>query len=90
MPLRVLHVAEQEVEEAKDWYAARNPGLPSRLTDAFEESLNVIAAGPSSHANHPRIADSAVRFVTLRSFPYIVLYRDDAAETLVLAVVHVR
>ncbi|MFH5802731.1 type II toxin-antitoxin system RelE/ParE family toxin [Alienimonas sp. DA493] len=66
------------------------PSLPSRLTDEFEDCLDAIAAGPSSHAHHPRIPAPAVRVVSFRSFPYIVLYRLDATETLVLAVVHVR
>ena len=90
MQLDVLHAAERDLEDAKDWYGARGSALPTRMTDEFEECLDAIAAGPSSFPNHPRIPDPTVRFESFRSFPYAVLFRTEPSETVVLAVVHER
>ena len=87
---RFLDLAEEEFEEAKDWYARRAASLPDRLTEQLEACLAAVERSPTSFPNHPRVPDPAVRFATFRSLPYFVLYRVDPDETVVLAVPHVR
>jgi plasmid stabilization system protein ParE len=86
MPSRVeFHLAAlKEAEAAALWYAERSP----RAARAFDAELTAavarIAGAPLRWRRHVH----GTRRVVLRRFPYLVIYRVDAARVLIVAVAH--
>ncbi len=51
MNVHILAVAQQEVEEASDYYAAQRTGLGHRFILEFEKTLEAIQAFPGLGTN---------------------------------------
>jgi plasmid stabilization system protein ParE len=84
LPIRLLPEARDEFDAAADWYEQRRPGLGVDFVARVRETLNRIAANPRLHA----AVYGDVRKATVQKFPYVVLYREEAAEVVVIAVFH--
>ena len=84
MKVRFLAVAQQEFDEAYEWYEFQVAGLGGKFIEElwvaarrimiFPESCEEIAAG--------------VRKCLIRRFPYMLIYKVEQTEVLVLAVAH--
>jgi toxin ParE1/3/4 len=84
LPIRLLPEAREEFDDATDWYEKRKTGLGDVFVTRVREVLDRIAANPKLHA----VVYLDVRKAVVRQFPYVVLYREEAGEILVVAVFH--
>ena len=78
--------AEDEVEEAKAWYARRNPEAAARFVQHVRQAVSAVAEAPE---RWPEIEPEVRRFV-LRKFPYSLIYAIEGEHVLVLSVAHQR
>lgn len=76
--------AQQEFDEAFDWYEGRRPGLGRQFAERIQEVLDRIAANPEMHAVVYKNARNAI----VRRFPYSVFYQIEPKEIIVLAIFH--
>ena len=60
-----------ELEEIRDYYEDKSPGLGKRFVDELEQQLLSIAAMPSRWM----IVRDDVRRSLLKRFPYVILFR---------------
>lgn len=86
---RILYLreeAEQDLEDAREWYEKRSPGLGAEFIEAVRLQMQKIVDFPESFG----VCHPTVRRVTMSKFPNVVYYRvlDNLIE--VLAVVHAR
>jgi len=86
MPLRILDDAKLDVRRAR--HRRETTATRSRFNAELRACYTEILKSPSSFARHPDADDPRVRVTTLRSFPYLVLYYDAPAETLILGICH--
>lgn len=84
LPIVLRDEAEQEFDDAFDWYDGRSAGLGGEFAEAVQSAFDVIAANPLVHGNV--FAD--VRKAVVRRFPYCVFYRPHADRVEVIAVFH--
>jgi toxin ParE1/3/4 len=84
LPLRLLPEAKAEFDAAADWYEQQRPGLGVDFIARVRDVLNRISANPRLHAT----VYGDVRKAVVARFPYVVIYREDAAEVVVIAVFH--
>jgi toxin ParE1/3/4 len=83
-PLRLLPEAKTEFDDGADWYEQQRAGLGVDFIARVREVLNRIAANPQLHAT----VYGDVRKAVVTQFPYVVLYREDGGEVIVIAVFH--
>ena len=84
LPVRLLPEAKAEFDTAADWYEQQRVSLGVDFIAKVREVLRRIAANPRIHAT----TFGDVRKAVVRRFPYVVLYRDDTVEVVVVAVFH--
>lgn len=84
--VRFLSPAHGEVADAAQTYLAESREVTSRFFDEVERVVDLIAANPN--IGRPSNFDS--RRVTLRRFPYDVVYRLVGIEAVIYAVAHHR
>ncbi|HTU20972.1 MAG TPA: type II toxin-antitoxin system RelE/ParE family toxin [Gemmataceae bacterium] len=84
LPLRLLPEARAELDAAVDWYEQQRPGLGTAFLDRVREVFARIAANPQLHAT----VYQDVRKAVVQKFPYVVLYKEEAGEVVVIAVFH--
>lgn len=83
-PVRLLPEARIEFNEATDWYERQRAGLGTTFVARVREVIGHIAADPRRYAT----VYLDIRKVLVPKFPYVVLYRDDPNEVLVVSVFH--
>jgi len=81
-------IAERDLLKIVRWIAQDNP----KAAIAFRDALNDIA---TSIGNHPEIgvvksclASPSTRFLTIKGFPYVVVYTTDKTPPLIVRVIH--
>lgn len=84
--IRFLAPAEMEIDEAADWYAAKDDG--ERLADDFLAELDRVVRQVHERPQAWTEIEPGVRRVVLRRFPYALIYAVKPQEILVLAVAH--
>jgi plasmid stabilization system protein ParE len=84
LPIRFLPEAKAEFDNAVDWYEKQRTGLGNSFLDRVRDVLQRISANPRLHA----AVYLDVRKAVVRRFPYVVLYREDQGEVLVVSVFH--
>jgi len=84
MKLRLLTCAELELAEAVDYYNSQLAGLGFEFAAEVKSTLERIVSCPSAW---PRLSKRSRRCLVNR-FPYGVLYQQDDASILVVAVMH--
>lgn len=82
LPLRFLPEARDEFDAAVDWYEQQRPGLGVAFLDRVREVLMRIADNPRMHGT----VYQDVRKAVVRKFSYVVLYREEADEVIVVSV----
>lgn len=84
MNIRFLPEAQQELDDAFQWYETQSSGLGQRLLNEVMDVLGLIRRFPD--AWHPLSANT--RRCRLKRFPYSVVYAVVDAEVLVIAISH--
>lgn len=84
MSIRLLEPAQAELDEAIAWYAEQAPGLGDAFLIEALKAFHLIEIFPS--AWHPLTPQ--IRRCRLKRFPYSVVYTQDEADVLVLAIAH--
>ena len=83
---RFANAADAEFSEALLWYAERNPTAAERFEAEIGRIVTLIGRSPELF---PR-CDRRHRQAMLQGFPYRVVFRDDEAVAVVVAVAHHR
>jgi plasmid stabilization system protein ParE len=77
------------LDEAADWYEARQEGLAARLLDEFDQVLSQIRRHPLAF---PRLqdlpTDLEVRRALMFRFPYALIFLELKRDIRVIAVAH--
>jgi plasmid stabilization system protein ParE len=85
-PLRIQSQAQEEINEAFEWYFKRSPA-------AAEAFLAEIAVSMAEIACHPRLYPpytKNTRRRVLSAFPYSVIFQEKDETILVVAVAHAK
>ena len=91
MIFRVLTAAELEVIEAAVWYDEQRPNLGDEFLQELAGAFERIRTDPLLFGRLEQFAGrDEVRRCLVSRFPYVVIYRYQPEETLVIAVSHVR
>ena len=83
--IRKLTAASEEFAAAVLWYEEQRPGLGGEFFDAIVQSTSLIQDNPE--IGTPSY-DRRTRRVLVQRFPYQVVYRVLANETVIVAVAH--
>jgi plasmid stabilization system protein ParE len=87
---RIHPAAEEEAEEAAEWYGARSPALAVEFARDYAQAIDSIVEKPQMYA----IAEDAPPGVECRNklrlgrFPYRIVYAIFGDEIYVIAVAH--
>ncbi len=84
LPVRFLPEARAEYDDAIDWYEQRRPGRGAAFIARVREVLTRISANPQMHGT----VYQDVRKALVTQFPYVVMYREDQGEVVVISVFH--
>lgn len=76
--------ARAEFDDAADWYDLQQPGLGVQFVDAVNAELARIAQSPRMFGT----IGKDIRRVTVKRFPFCVVYREEPHRVLILAVLH--
>lgn len=82
--LRICSAADAEFTDALCWYAERSPDVALTFDSEFDEVLARIADSPGRFP----VCDDRHRYVLMRRFPYLVIYRTVAETITIIAVAH--
>jgi toxin ParE1/3/4 len=84
LPLRLLPEARAEYDAAVDWYEQRQAGRGVDFIARVREAFTRIASNPRLHT----AVYGDVRKAVVARYPYVVLYREESREVVVIAVFH--
>lgn len=76
--------AELDIATIDDWYETQQEGLGAEFREAVNEALARAGRNPFAYPERYR----ASRRVLLRRFPYVIWYKIQAEDIVVLARVH--
>jgi plasmid stabilization system protein ParE len=77
--------AVQEIESAKDWYAAKSPAAASAFLDEVDYAFQQIKSAPR---RCPKYVHGTRRY-RIRRYPYLIIFRERTATVIeVVAVAH--
>jgi plasmid stabilization system protein ParE len=83
-PVRILTLATKEARKAWLWYRKRSTRVGGRFQKALEQAIEQIAAQPNRWPEYYH----GTRFIMLKRFPYIVVFRATDTEVQIIAVAH--
>jgi plasmid stabilization system protein ParE len=84
LPIRLLAEAREELDAGIDWYEEQREGLGDLFLTRVDEALSRIGTFPEMHGR----VFGEVRKAVVQRFPYIVLYRIEPSEVVVISVFH--
>ena len=84
MKIRLLDVAEEELDAAFEWYEAKSPGLGARFISEVRVAGKMIARYPEAWHS----LGSGARRYRLNRFPYGLIYFIEPTEIVIVAVAH--
>ncbi len=88
-PVRVEQDAEEELRAAIAWYEGQRPGLGVALLAEVQRAIDLIKNVPAVGVQIPRVQTRyETRRIPLRRFPYVVVYRERAEVSQVIAFAH--
>lgn len=85
-PVEFLPSALAEAEAAATWYAKRSSRAAADFSNELDVALNRIAGAPLAWPVHLH----GTRRISLRRFPFLIVYRVASKRILVVAVAHGR
>jgi len=90
-PLLTEPEASAELEDSAWWYESQQPGLGVKFLAAVDASTERISRFPRSGALFPQTPPALeVRRVSVKRFPYHVVYFETAEAIRILAIAHHR
>jgi plasmid stabilization system protein ParE len=84
MAVRLLAVAEAELQDAVQWYDAQVPGLGSAFLLECLRILQLVGEYPDAWQQ----LSKSVRRCRLSRYPYAVVYARDGQDVIILAIAH--
>ena len=84
MKVRYLSPAEQELDDAYEWYEDQMPGLGQEFLAEIDEAVHRITTWPGAHA----VLKGGLRRCLVRRFPYGLIYGIDEQTIIIVAVGH--
>ena len=91
MKLRIDPAAEEEAQQASQWYEARRVGLGLEFLAAVDAALQRIREDPLQFPNLETLPDEPnVRRFLLKRFPHAIIYEVVSPDIQILAVAHTR
>lgn len=76
--------AAQEIEEIYYWYENKLTGLGERFKNDFDKIIHTL----STHPNTYSFITKFHRRATLKTFPYLIIYRVIKSTVIVLSVIY--
>lgn len=76
--------AQEEFDEAVDWYEQQSAGLGVEFLNRVEEALDRISATPEAYS----IVFQEMRRIVVRKFPNLIYYRVEPEQIVVFAIFH--
>jgi toxin ParE1/3/4 len=83
--VRLLVPARDEMRDAADYYERCSEGLGCDFTHCLDQAVHTIRENPE---RWPVVKSGVVHRYLLGRFPFCLLYRIDANEIVVLAIMH--
>jgi mRNA-degrading endonuclease RelE of RelBE toxin-antitoxin system len=83
--LEIKAVAIRQAAEAYDYYQRKVPGLGERFIGEIVEAYATLGINPSFQVRKP-----PVRYLTLRKFPYRLIYEVQGSTVIVYQVRHLK
>lgn len=80
--------AAAEVVAAARWITRDSPSAAVRFRDAIREAADLIGRHPDIGAVRADLVDAQYRVLTLRRFPYLVIYDWQSRPVLIVGVLH--
>jgi plasmid stabilization system protein ParE len=84
--LLIKPAAQQDMEEAAQWYHTQRPGLGLDFLAALSEALQIIQLNPYLFAARY----GSIRQCLVKGFPYLIYYLVESSTVVVIAVLHQR
>jgi plasmid stabilization system protein ParE len=84
LPVRFLPEAKSEFDDAADWYEKKRAGLGVDFVNKVGDVIRRISLNPRLD----QIIYRDVRRAVVARFPYVVLYREEVGELIIVAVFH--
>jgi plasmid stabilization system protein ParE len=84
MLFRIAAAAEQELDEAVEWYRQQQEGLQMRFLAEFRSTVARIQAQPTIYQE----LKPGIRRALMRRFPYSVIFETSDDALLILAIAH--
>jgi toxin ParE1/3/4 len=84
LPVRLLPEAKAEFDDSADWYNRQRKGLGRTFVAHIRDTIARIRANPRLHA----VVYQDVRKAVVPQFPFVVLYKLEPGEVVVVAVFH--
>ena len=84
MNVILIPPADKELEEAIDYYNDQLPGLGGQFYNAFLSAIDYISIAPEAWR---KVGDNTRR-ISLKRFPYLVLYVLDGNNILITCIAH--
>ena len=85
-PIDYLPGARLDYDESFDWYAERSAIAAERFSTAVDAALQRISTNPQWFAR----IDSRHQECSVQRFPFRIVFRDEAARILVVAIAHAK
>jgi plasmid stabilization system protein ParE len=85
---RILPEAEQELEEAADYYDGQREGLGTEFIVEFRRALELVLRWPNAWARVTRT--KTARRIGLDRFPYRIIYQVRGDDIIIVAVAHTK
>jgi plasmid stabilization system protein ParE len=82
--LLIKPAAQQDMEQAAQWYNAQRPGLGLDFLAALSEALPIIQS--NSYLFTARYG--SIRHCLVKGFPYLIYYLVESSTIVVIAVLH--
>jgi len=86
MNYRFMMQAEEELNEATDWYNAQREGLGNEFKEQVREAIQRICRKPESST----LLEENVRLHRVARFPYGIVYHTTDQAIEIVAVMHLR
>ncbi|MGD9563126.1 MAG: type II toxin-antitoxin system RelE/ParE family toxin [Pyrinomonadaceae bacterium] len=83
--LEIRQAAEQEFNDAADWYYLEDPVASDRFVIAIERSLAAIKRNPTSY---PVVYGSQIRRAVVGKFPFCIFFTAADEAIIVLSIFH--
>ena len=79
-----LPAAEEDYEEAYEWYYQQSERAAVGLERAVDVALEKVQTAPDRHPH----CDLRHQFVTMKPYPYRIVYRMDGGRAVIVAMAH--